>query len=234
VVLPVGTHVITLTVYNGIQWSDPDQVTITVLPYQNPIPTANAGPDATVYAGSGGTANYTLNGSSSTFPPGSTTNYYYWTWSGGYATGVSPVVTLPIGTHIITLRVHNGLQWSDPDTVTITVLPLYAFDTWIYPGTITPSDTSPYVMMLMDIVGVPASQIDMTAPLTLSPGNLLPIGKHLSVHTSGAVTGTLFAFWNESQVLAANPGNGTFTLTVTGQLIGGQPFTGSAQVTINH
>jgi len=46
---------------------------------------------------------------------------YSWTWEGGSATGVSPIVTLPLGTTTVTLVVNDGSVDSDPDTVDITV-----------------------------------------------------------------------------------------------------------------
>jgi len=236
--LPVGVHTIRLRVHNSVEYSDWDDVVITV---KQPVvikPVSDAGPDQSVYAGAGNLANnIQLDGSGSYDPSGRPLSYN-WTWSvnnqNWQATGVRPVIPwLPLGKTVVTLVVSNGLQNSEPDTVTIEVLPKHEFDTWIYPGHITPYDDSIYVSMLMDIEGVPASDINMSVPLTMTPGNLHPIGQHLTVRNTGNVTATLFAFWHEAAVLAANP-DGIVTLTVHGQLTNGTPFTGSASVRISH
>jgi hypothetical protein len=67
----------------------------------------------------------------------------------------------------------------------------------------------------------------------MTPGNLVPIGQHLTPRNTGDVTATLFAFWHESAVLASNP-TGIVNLTVHGQLKDGTPFSGSASVRISH
>jgi len=122
--LPVGVHVITLIVHDGSLYSTPDTVQITVLQPTNQAPIANAGPDRTVTATGGGYASVQLNGSGSYDPEGSPLTYS-WTWTIGAqtysATGVGPTVQLPVGTHIVTLVVHDGSLFSAPDTVQIVV-----------------------------------------------------------------------------------------------------------------
>ena len=118
--LPAGEHVIELTVSNGIEDSIPDQVVITV----EAGLAADAGEDQVVYAGAGGIAQVTLDGSGSTDPAGGELTYI-WTWTiDGQiydANGVSPTVDLPAGEHVIDLIVSNGIEDSAPDQVVITV-----------------------------------------------------------------------------------------------------------------
>jgi hypothetical protein len=118
VTLDVGTHTITLTVTDSDSLTDTDSVTITV---QAP-PTADAGPDQTVVDTDGsGDEVVTLDGSGSSDPDGTIVSYE-WSDSGGQiATGVSPTVTLDVGTHSITLTVTDGDSLTDTDSVTITV-----------------------------------------------------------------------------------------------------------------
>ncbi|HEY95961.1 MAG TPA: HYR domain-containing protein, partial [Dehalococcoidia bacterium] len=85
-------------------------------------PVADAGPDQikeqAYYQG----VNVTLDGSGSSDPDGDDITYE-WTWSGGMATGVSPIVSLPLGTTTITLVVNDEILDSCcPDTVVITVV----------------------------------------------------------------------------------------------------------------
>jgi hypothetical protein len=93
--------------------------TLTVV--NNP-PVANAGPDQTnVEQDSLGGASVTLNGAGSYDPDGHPLTYS-WTWPpSGLATGVSPIVLLPLGTTTITLTVSDG-GLTDTDTVDITVV----------------------------------------------------------------------------------------------------------------
>ena len=70
-----------------------------------------------------GSQQVTLNGSGSSDPDGSITSYVWKEGSTQIATGVSPSVTLAVGTHTITLTVtDNGSPaLTDTDTVVITV-----------------------------------------------------------------------------------------------------------------
>jgi alpha-tubulin suppressor-like RCC1 family protein len=83
-------------------------------------PTANAGPDQSVDCGGPNGSSVTLDGSQSSDPEGDVLSY---SWSGpfGTATGVSPTVTVPLGTHTITLTVDDGMNGPVTDTVEITV-----------------------------------------------------------------------------------------------------------------
>jgi hypothetical protein len=88
--------------------------------FVNQPPTANAGPDQTVSAGSNCQAVVPLNGMGSSDPDGDPLTYT-WTNSFGTATGATPSVTLPLGTHTVTLTVSDGSSTAT-DTVAITVV----------------------------------------------------------------------------------------------------------------
>ena len=88
----------------------------------NRPPQADAGGDRTLECTSSGTTQEILNGSASWDPDGDTLTY---SWSAPGvtfvdSTAVMPVGNFPIGTHIVTLTVSDGIQ-SDSDTVTVTV-----------------------------------------------------------------------------------------------------------------
>ena len=83
----------------------------------NHPPVANAG--QSVEATSPAGASVTLNGSGSSDPDGDPLTYN-WTGPFGAVSGVSPTVTLTLGTHIVTLTVSDGHSTAT-DTIQITV-----------------------------------------------------------------------------------------------------------------
>jgi hypothetical protein len=87
----------------------------------NRPPVADAGPDQVVEAGSGCLGTAVLDGSGSSDPDGDALAY---SWSGpfGTAPGVMPTVSLPLGTHVVTLTVDDGDGGTDGDTTQVTVV----------------------------------------------------------------------------------------------------------------
>lgn len=117
-----GEYVVRLITNDGLETSQPDLVTIRTT---NSLPTANAGPDRPVAAGS----TVRLNGSRSTDVDG---DLLAFSWSfvtrpeGSTAelsnpSGVMPVFTADVaGEYVLQLMVNDGLAYSMPDTVRIT------------------------------------------------------------------------------------------------------------------
>ena len=115
----VGVYNATLTVkFNSdLNKTETAQAVITVSENQPPI--ANAGPDQTVEQTSPEGANVTLDGTASSDPNNDTLSYF-WNWTGGSASGISPTVMLSPGTTNITLTVDDG-EFNATDTVIITI-----------------------------------------------------------------------------------------------------------------
>lgn len=86
----------------------------------NRPPIAVAGLDQTLEQTSHAGALVMLDGSGSSDPDDDILTYN-WTWSGGSATSVNPIVTFPLGTTTVTLIVSDGTL-SATDTVVITVV----------------------------------------------------------------------------------------------------------------
>ncbi|MEA3401828.1 MAG: PKD domain-containing protein [Armatimonadota bacterium] len=112
---------------------DPDYTNVEVYlnslvpegPPGNHQPTADAGSDQEVSAGSSAEAEVELDGSGSSDADGDPLTYR-WTWQDAEgndheASGVNPTVSLPSGETVVTLVVNDGSLNSVPDTVTITV-----------------------------------------------------------------------------------------------------------------
>ena len=88
----------------------------------NQPPVANAGPDQTVTdIGGNGDELVTLNGSGSTDVDDAALTYSWVENDTTIATGANPAVTLPVGTHTITLSVADSAQNSSTDDVIIVV-----------------------------------------------------------------------------------------------------------------
>jgi len=88
----------------------------------NRPPVADAGDDQVVEQAYLGGADVTLDGSGSSDPDGDDITYL-WTWDSSSTTGVSPVISLPLGTTAITLVVTDTKgAVSEPDVVVIEVV----------------------------------------------------------------------------------------------------------------
>jgi hypothetical protein len=88
----------------------------------NQPPVANAGPDQNVTDADGnGSESVTLNGSGSSDPDGTISSYVWKEGTTQIATGATPVVTLAVGTHTITLTVTDNNGATATDTVAVTV-----------------------------------------------------------------------------------------------------------------
>ena len=86
----------------------------------NRPPVADAGTDQTVSADGDCLGPVTLDASGSSDPDGDDL-VFNWTGPFGAATGPMPTVTLPLGTHTITLTVEDESGETDSDTVMVTV-----------------------------------------------------------------------------------------------------------------
>ncbi len=86
----------------------------------NQPPVADAGLDQTVECNSTNETSVLLDGTGSTDPDGDPLTYA-WTGPFGTTNGPTAIVTLPLGTHLITLTVDDGQGGIDSDTLTVVV-----------------------------------------------------------------------------------------------------------------
>jgi hypothetical protein len=170
--------------------------------FTNRPPTANAGPDQTVNAGSNGNAAVNLDGSLSSDPDGDTLSF---TWAGpfGLASGAQPQVTLPVGVNVLSLTVDDGKGGSASSSVTITVN--------------APSDTTPPVLTLPASFTVPAASatgaaVNYTASATDAvDGPITPVCSPASGANFPLGTTTVNCAATD---LAGNSSSGSFDVTV--------------------
>jgi hypothetical protein len=114
-----GVYNATLTVKfdSTLNTTETANAIITVIENQPPI--ADAGPDQYVEQLSLQGANVTLDGTASSDPDEDTLTYN-WTWTGGSATGPTPMALFPPGNTTVTLTVSDG-EYNSTDTVNIIV-----------------------------------------------------------------------------------------------------------------
>jgi hypothetical protein len=142
----------------------------------NHPPVANAGSDQTVECASPSGASVTLDGTGSTDEDNDDLTYS-WTWTGGTASGATPTVTLPLGSHEITLTVDDGKGGTATDVVVVNVV-----------------DTTPPVVTLNGASEVtlecPAPYVELGAVVTdaCDPNPSLDITGSVDSHTVGDYT----------------------------------------------
>jgi hypothetical protein len=202
-------------------------------------PVANAGPDQTVEC----PGPVMLNGSASTdanSTPGTNDDIASYQWFLGdsvIATGEVVGCTLPVGTHVVTLKVTDKMGATDSDTVTVTVV-----DTT--PPVVTlrmspdrlwpPNHKMKTVHAILDIRDCdPAPKVELVSVTSNEPDNGLGDGD-TSNDISGATLGTDDRY---VQVRAERAGGGsgrvyTFTYRVTDA--SGNSTEASATVTVPH
>jgi hypothetical protein len=115
-----GVYNATLTVKfdSTLNITETDIAIITV--NENMPPIADAGLDQTVEQNNPQGATVTLNGTGSSDPDNDTLSFY-WNWTGGSATGVTPTALFPLGNTSVTLTVADS-QYNATDALNIIVL----------------------------------------------------------------------------------------------------------------
>ncbi|MGH9797675.1 MAG: hypothetical protein ACRD5D_05910, partial [Candidatus Polarisedimenticolia bacterium] len=89
---------------------------------ENDRPVADAGIDAALPCSGGAGADVLLDGAASFDREGDPITFH-WSGPSGAASGMAPVVRLPLGTSLVSLVVNDGGSDSEPDDVEIRVLP---------------------------------------------------------------------------------------------------------------
>ena len=201
------------------------------------LPVADAGSDQTVFAWIDGKAEVTLDGSGSSDADGDTLTYK-WTWTidaNTYeANGVSPAIELPVGVHMISLVVNDGMVDSAADDVNVTVVAAVKGNLCVMPSTINRRSHEKYILAAIRLPeGIGRGDIDGNEPLTLYPGGITAKGRRLlPCNERGHRFVSIFVFFDKDDVMAAVPRNGITPIRVAGKLKSGQNFYGCDTVRI--
>ncbi len=200
-------------------------------------PIADAGPNQIAYAWIDNIAEVVLDGNDSYDPDGDSLTYL-WSWeidSELYeANSVSPTIELPVGEHTIELIVNDGLDDSEPNCTTVTVIgPLNSF-LRIMPRTISRINRQRYIIAWLSLPeGVTKDDIDPDVPLTLYPGQIEASRQFIFENDRYNNPGTfILAFFNKRDLMNAIPEDGQVQLEAVGQLNTGRCFFGQRTIRI--
>ena len=148
-----------------------DVLLVRIAPLNQP-PVANAGPSQVVEQQGASGSNVTMNGTGSSDPDGDSLTYS-WTGPFGTATGATPTVLIPAGTHTVSLTVNDGTvdssSASTSTTVRDTIAPVVTA-----PADVTTEATGPQTAVAIgsatatDAVGVVSISSDAPANYTAS------------------------------------------------------------------
>jgi hypothetical protein len=207
--------------------------------WENNQPAADAGPDQTVYAWIDGIAEVNLDGSGSYDEDGDELTYS-WTWTidaNSYEiNGVNPTIELPVGQHVISLIVNDGLIDSEPNEVNITVIGPIEANLCVMPKVLNCRSNQPRIMATLRLPkGITKNQIDTNEPILLYPGEIGADWVWISRFFDNKCrcwSTTIFASFDKDELMDAIPNNGLVELVVVGQLKTGQYFFGTDNIRV--
>jgi len=163
----------------------------------NRPPVANAGADQTAEC-AGGEGTVTLVGSASNDPDGDTPLTYEWSEGGSpLGTGETLAVTLPLGSHTVTLKVTDPAGDSSEDTVVVNVVDTTAPVVTAPPAVIVytgPNATSCDALVAEEALGTATAEDGCQGPLPVTrtgvpAGNVFPVGTTIVTYSATDAAG---------------------------------------------
>jgi predicted outer membrane repeat protein len=201
----------------------------------NHQPVAVAGPNQVVYAWLDGFADVNLDGSAS-FDDDNDVLDFYWSWTIAGNTyevnGVNPKIQLPVGKHTIEFVVDDGIDLSEPDYCTITVIKAVRGKLMISPRVIETKSCGRWILASLFIPPVPGEKVNANEPLRLYPGGVEAKYQRFSkLGKFGCAPTFALAYFDKQQVIDAL-GPGQFDVIVVGRFTSGRFFFGSDTIRI--
>jgi len=201
----------------------------------NNNPVANAGPNTTAYAEPNGIARVTLDGTGSYDDDGQPL-IFLWTWTidgNDYdADGPTPTIQLPVGEHIIQLIVSDGIDDSEPDEVTITVVPPLEVPMKLTPRALNRTGGGRLVKAHFVLPeGFSIEDVDADTPAVIAPFGVQSYKIKVMLDDEGLVR--VVATFSRSDLCSSITGyDRNIELMVIGRLTTGRYFYGTSFVTI--
>ena len=203
--------------------------------YQNTPPVAAAGPNQTAYAWIDGFADVNLDGSGS-YDDDNDILDYYWSWtiddSNYESNGINPTIKLPVGNHTIELVVDDGIDFSEPDYCTITVIGAVRGRLTITPCVLETKSHGKWILAALFIPPVPGEKVNTNEPLRLYPGDIEAKHQQFVIYGRLGHSPTIaLALFDKQQVIDAL-GPGQVEVSVVGEFLTGRFFFGSDTIKI--
>lgn len=197
---------------------------------KNEAPVANAGPDVPGFSVTGDTGTVTLDASRSYDPEELPLSYRWYRDGQLVSTQMKFVIELPLGEHLFTLIVNDGVNDSAPDEVRATVSNLTGATALVSPSEITRGKDGPVIAVITLPKGRRTSEIDRHEPVLLFPGGIKAESQSIFVWLTGQPV--VMARFDRDDLMAAIPDNGRVELRLVGKFNSGQYFSGTDTVRI--
>jgi len=202
----------------------------------NHRPIADAGPNQTAYAWIDGFTDVNLDGCGSYDDDNDVLDYYwFWTIDGNdyEANDITPTIELPVGEHEIELVVDDGIDFSEPDYCTITVIGAVRGRLTITPCVLETKSHGKWILATLYLPPVADEQVNTEEPLRLYPGGIEAEHQRFSRYGKPGRSLTIaLAFFDRQQVIDALEGPGKVEVSVVGRFVTGQYFYGSDTIKI--
>ncbi|MCK5708614.1 MAG: hypothetical protein KAI43_13280 [Candidatus Aureabacteria bacterium] len=200
---------------------------------ENEIPIAEAGEDQTIYADLSGNAEVILNGIDSYDPDGDTL-YYIWIKDEEVVSNEqSPTLSLPIGTHNITLIVRDMVGYSESDEVVINIVPPMDIQMKFTSQTLNVDSKGNYVKMHFTLPeGISIEDIDNTYPIMIQGLGVSSI--EMNVFTNNEGLTKIEARFDRAEFCSFVGEVDSIEVTGIGKLTNGQYFYGRDTIRIKY
>ena len=212
---------------------------------QKTRPVADAGMDQFVYAFVNGYTLVDLDGTGSYDADGDALEYFWYNDANELiATGAEPNVVLPVGEHVFDLIVNDGLEDSEPNSCTVTVIEAMETEAKLTPQVLNRKSSQPYVIGRLELAGYSAIDIDPNEPMVLMPGDIAAERMEILPGKNGAESTTLVGFFDHTAMMDAIDNNplvpsghsplagGELEVTIAAKLLTGQWVYGTDVVKI--
>jgi hypothetical protein len=205
--------------------------------YQNTAPVADAGPNQVAYAWIDGIAEVNLDGSDSYDADGDNLKYHWkWVIDGNTyeANGVDLSIELPVGQYTFELTAYDGIEYSEPNQVTITVIEPIKSMLWVTPRIVDNSCfKQQYFMAIMQLpAGITRKQIDPNVKLVCYPGEIKANRQFIMSYFDykRVERVVIWAYFDSNSLTDNVIKTGWVDVDIVGQLKTGQYFYGSDNV----
>ena len=146
---------------------------------------------------------------------------------------MNPDIALPVGEHEIELTVDDGIELSEPDYCTATVIGPVRAKLLCMPQVLNCNSRGQIIAMLSMPSGVRRSDIDSEAPIVFCPGDVQArYFRILQAHSQGS-TRTYIITWFDKRDCMNNLCAGFNNIDIAGQFTSGRYFYGSSRLYIN-